>query len=711
MYEQLTKYGSPVSLPSLQQIEEHLRPKALIASTPLPPPPPQGLWTKTTEWVSRNKHAIETGVILTVIGLKVGIFWRRGDIWLPVLGRNEPIARRAIESGHRLSHRKPLISKNGTRTEAVVVLGVDTPLGRALALHLSSIGFIVIASVSSHAALSAFNSLIPPSSRGYIKALIYETSDVGGSLGKFIRSVDEVLKLRFPLLSAGDPYAAPGDQVDLVGAVNALSYVPPTGDIGVGVSASLSSRPSRPASFQSNAPELADALEKHVVAALCALTALEPLLSSVPRRARRERGGDPGQDDEGAGAATASRVYPATVITLLSSPSSHTSLPGAGKESVIAQATAAGMETMRREADDASSKERFASSHGGNFFTRPVSSRRPVRVTTIEVDGGLPWGHAAVAPVFESGDVGAQGSATSSSSTASTFNLSTAGTSGTGSATVTPRPSALLRKASSAYGNGNNHNSWATRDASTQVVLNRVSSLLLPVNPDKRPRATYHVYLPTDSERGVMGQACSLFNRGTQRLMRVLPTGCVDVLLAMRRQVSLRRAGLIAQGPRPARSASSGSASGGGGGTASNSQVVQAAQTPTNSRTTATSASSQHLANPPRHREASLSSAPSSNSGDSGSHADVDSEDGMISSGVLSSNEGGAGRRYEHDDEDAGPWVGPASRESPRVDAHGGDDPMGASGLSAASAATQTDSTGVSVSVSDSWVDVDEQGG
>jgi NAD(P)-dependent dehydrogenase (short-subunit alcohol dehydrogenase family) len=34
-----------------------------------------------------------------------------------------------------------------------VVMGADHPLGRAIALHLSSLGFIVIASISSHAVL------------------------------------------------------------------------------------------------------------------------------------------------------------------------------------------------------------------------------------------------------------------------------------------------------------------------------------------------------------------------------------------------------------------------------------------------------------------------------------------------------------------------------------------------------------------------------
>ncbi len=50
-------------------------------------------------------------------------------------------------------------------------------------------GFVVLASVSSSAALAQFENLIPPSSRGYVKALIFDVDDPSGSLQPFIRAL------------------------------------------------------------------------------------------------------------------------------------------------------------------------------------------------------------------------------------------------------------------------------------------------------------------------------------------------------------------------------------------------------------------------------------------------------------------------------------------------------------------------------------------
>ncbi|CAO1631563.1 unnamed protein product [Sympodiomycopsis kandeliae] len=736
VYEQLTKYGSPVHLPTLEQLEQHLPSNPFGSATKsIPakaPPPPQGWFDKSSDWMTRHKRVIQIGSGIIVLGLGTSSAYHRGYLWLPFLGRKQITTSGKHISSSNKNNRQPMV-ENGARKEAVVVIGADTPLGRALALHLSSIGFIVIASVSSHTALASFNSLIPPSSRGYIKALLFDTSDVASSLGKFIRSVDEVLKLRFPLLSAGDPYAAPGNQVDLVGAINTLSYVAPSqyDSNAASVSASGAASLPSPASFQSNPAELAEAMEKHVVASLCAISALQPLLASSPQTSARSasvsayqrRSADSDQRD------AAHPIHPATVITLLSSPSSHTSLPGAGKESVVAQATAAGMETIRREADEAASKARSLSSR------TTVPGKRPIRITTVEIDAGLPWGQAAL-PAFstEQGDASSAPTGSSrsgsSNSNAASFSLSTAGASGTGSATMTQRPTAM-RKVSSM----NSSNSWPSRDTSTQVVLNRVTALLLPLSPNKRLRASYHLYLPNESEKHLMGNACSLFNRGTQRLMRIIPTGWVDVLLSMRRQVSLRRAGLISQGPRITRSGSAGSSTSAPGSKDQGTGVNVGASS-------SSSSANATLSKPPRFPGVSASassdegynygtgesgppSLPDSNSGDSGtSHGDVDVdiEDGMISSGVLSSEGGQHYRRQYHgandpmsststargeEEEDTrGPWVGPASRDSPRPEQQEqhreeGDDHLSSS-MSSSSTRTYDGSVG------DSWVALGE---
>lgn len=551
-----------------------------------------------------------------------------------------------------MAHRSPPLTPPPPSRLTPVVLGGDTPLGRALALHMSSLGFVVIASVGSHSAVAAFNSIVPPSSRGYIKALQFETSHVAGSLPKFVRAVDEVLRLRFPLLSAGDPYAAPGDEVSLVGILNALSYLPPALD----PAALASPQPS----FQSNPAELADSLEKLVAAPLCAISSLLPLLKSPMER------------NVNANANTT--THPSTtILSFLSSPVTHTSLPGAGVESVIAQAVAAGMEVIRREADEKAMRV--------STPAIPFVIRRSVRISTIEIDEGRPWGSAALPD--------------SEKSAAST------------------RP-AMSRKLSNA-------SSWQARDVATQVVLRKVSSLLLTPIPSARLRSSYRVYLP-NAERHFASPVSLLLNRATQRIMSILPTGCIDVLLAMRRFVSLRRAGLISQGPRAntgsgnnssTSSATSGSQQLGSHPSSASrshlSPLSPGAASPSHSRSsirssTATLAASQQRASHLRH-PTSLSSSddgeegttsgppslPDSNSGESTSyHVD---DDGMVSSGVLSSRSsqhGGSGGAQAHRNEPAsadssistatatgaahhspaagdGPWVGPSNRNSPAV--------------------------------------------
>ncbi|PWN20021.1 hypothetical protein BCV69DRAFT_283542 [Microstroma glucosiphilum] len=658
VYNELTKYGSPVNLPSLQQIEDHMpsNPFAKCPVAPLPPPPPpRGILGRSVDCAHAHRRAFAIAGGVAVLGLGTTAAYQRGFLWLPLLGKRD---QKFIQAANKRKMRTPEI-RNGVRKEAVVVLGADTPLGRALALHLASVGFIVIASVSSSAAVSSFNSIIAPSSRGYIKTLVFETSDVASSLNKFIRSVDEVLKLRFPLLSAGDPYASPGEEVSLVGVVNALSYLAPANDISQKTSTA----------FQCNPAELAESMEKHVVAALCALSSLQPLLTSPSAR------GSLRASEANVRTAGAQSPSAATAITLLSSPSSHTSLPGADRESVIAQAAAAGMEVIRREAEVRSSTTSLSSAS--------VHARRSLRVTTVEIDEGTPWGYAA-RRIPSSGEAETTASSTSSIGGGST-------------ASVAPAPArpAYMRKASSTL-------TWPTRDSSTQLVLSKVTSLLLTPDATARLKATYRVYLPTEKETSYWGQAQALWNRGTQRLMRVIPTSWVDVLLSLRRHVSMRRAGLIGQGPRGTRTASQGSSSNAqtSSGNLSKSATSQAG----GARRAGGSASASSLAPPPTASSrrgyyypsnsnsgsaptSGPPSLPDSNSGESTSfHGDT--EDGMVSSGVLDSHsepegEGGAGSRggravgggvsrsnatigvgFEHVGAAEGPWMGPDEPQS-----------------------------------------------
>lgn len=255
------------------------------------------------------------------------------------------------------------------------MLGADTPLGRSLVLHLSSLGMIVLASVSSSAALSSFEALIPPSSRGYVKAIMLDTSDPTTSLPDFARALHAALSLRFPLTSAGDPYARPGDSVSVAGVVNVLSYVPSTLSGGVtttsatsSVHSSMRSENEAPSAMVELSPTtLAEALDRHVTASLCALGALLPLLRSTSNRS-------PASEDLDA----------ATILTLVSAPASRTALPGEGVRSIVSQATVAGIDAIRRECEGDNLRVRQTRRQG-------AARRRTVRISTLEVHSNLSW--------------------------------------------------------------------------------------------------------------------------------------------------------------------------------------------------------------------------------------------------------------------------------------------------------------------------------
>lgn len=163
--------------------------------------------------------------------------------------------------------------RNGIRREAVIVLGADTPLGRAVLTSLASEGLIVIAAVSSATSLKSFDTQLLPSSRGYVAVKHFDLSSLPDSIDDFVAEVKSTLALRFPLNAPGDPFARPGDGVILIGIINALSYVAAADSVATspGMSNMATSAASAGASLQ-------HALSIHVSAPVSAISALLPEL-------------------------------------------------------------------------------------------------------------------------------------------------------------------------------------------------------------------------------------------------------------------------------------------------------------------------------------------------------------------------------------------------------------------------------------------------
>ncbi len=238
LYEELNKYGAPIpnfpSLPSFDSFTDKVTELIMPAPPPpiiVPPPPPPTSLQLFQAWSRKHRTSLSLAGGLLVVGLGTTYAYRAGYIALPYLGKKQILGR---------GRTRQVRLKNGVRREAVIVLGADTPLGRSLALHFSGQGFVVLVSVSSSAALAQFENLIPPSSRGYVKALIFDVDDSSGSLQPFIRALSAALSLRYPLTSAGDPYARPGENISIAGVVNALSFVAPEEDPSLSRSISAS---------------------------------------------------------------------------------------------------------------------------------------------------------------------------------------------------------------------------------------------------------------------------------------------------------------------------------------------------------------------------------------------------------------------------------------------------------------------------------------
>ncbi|PWN48791.1 hypothetical protein IE53DRAFT_177618 [Violaceomyces palustris] len=453
-------------------------------------------------WIRDHRRGIALAGGIVIVGLGTRLAYQSGALWLPVLGRKQG-------AGVLRRRRREVKMRNGLRKEAIIVLGGDTPLGRSMAMHFSSLGFIVLASVSSSAALSQFENHIPPSSRGYVKALVFDTMDPSGSLQPFIRALNAALSLRFPLTGAGDPYARPGENITIAGVINALGFAPPDDDDLISMTASTPTRSASSASSLSvaSAPtsggspiakippgQFSELSDKHIVSALCSVGALLPMLKALPNRSDSE--------DE---------VLPATVITLVSSPASRTSLPRQGAASVVAQAVAAGIQGMRRECEEETFAARTRSKTGLKRSSRQGLRQRELRLTVLEVNSGSLWGSSSAFPANEP---------TVTPSASST----------------TPRASISEDRERPLMGRSPSSSTvfWHHRSPSSAPVLNKASDLLLSTSTRLRPSYTV-------GTRSTTSYCLSLGHS----LFSILPTSFIDIIVALRRQLSLRRAGMI----------------------------------------------------------------------------------------------------------------------------------------------------------------------
>lgn len=337
----LTQYGPPVTLSAslhglagqasgaFEHVQQYLGWRA-------PPPPPTLPRNDPLGWLrAHRREALWALGGVAVVGLALALA-PRTCAWL----RARPSA----------AHLRGAITRDGTRSEAVVVLGGDTPLGRALTLYLAAHELIVLSSVSSDAERHALELAVPPASKGYVRALVLDPRQDAASQDTFVHAVHSMLSLRFPLASSGDPYARPGSSVDLIGVINALTFFP---DAPVNTLGTMA------------APDVDAALHAHVTSPLGVLQRLVPLLASPPNRTPPSG--------------------PALVLSLVSLPGARVAMPEHGAAGIVAQAATAGIHTLRREHEQAWLTERSAQPTSW-FSKKRVPAPRVLRWTVLEVD-------------------------------------------------------------------------------------------------------------------------------------------------------------------------------------------------------------------------------------------------------------------------------------------------------------------------------------
>ncbi|KAI3617132.1 hypothetical protein CBS9595_003041 [Malassezia furfur] len=320
----LNEYGPPIEWGDAQSPSSWLawlsqQSKAALGMEPPPPPPPPPTPTFTEKMgraFARNRTTLAY-VLGGAVAIGLGVAWIKTRPVLPTRGAET----------------------NGRRTQAVVVLGGETPLGRALALYLASRNLIVLVSVNNEHAKRALEFEVPPPSRGYVKALVLHA----GAEDQFVRAVHAALCMRFPLTSGGDPYARPGENVQVIGVVNAASFA---ADTGVDPLA------------QQSPQALERALTTHVVTPLTTLSRLVPLLAAPPNR-------------------VSTRADPALIVSLVASPTARVTQPLQGAASIVAQSVDAGLATLKRESE-VQALARDA----------PAHPPRPLRWTRLDVDAG-----------------------------------------------------------------------------------------------------------------------------------------------------------------------------------------------------------------------------------------------------------------------------------------------------------------------------------
>ncbi|WFD34302.1 hypothetical protein MCUN1_001141 [Malassezia cuniculi] len=196
LVDQLNRYGAPlpgISLPSISGLRERAknafaslkRSNALdVQATPAPTPAPP-LW---------HNPLIRTGAAAAAAAVGLALVYRFA------------YSTKTARIG--------LLGHDGSRAEAVVVLGAETAAGRAAVLDLVSRQLVVIATVPSAQDKRDLEEALGDA-KGYVRVVAVDS----GNAAAVRKAVHTSLSFRYPLDTAGDPFVSPGHGVRVIGVV------------------------------------------------------------------------------------------------------------------------------------------------------------------------------------------------------------------------------------------------------------------------------------------------------------------------------------------------------------------------------------------------------------------------------------------------------------------------------------------------------------
>ncbi|KIK59453.1 hypothetical protein GYMLUDRAFT_227040 [Collybiopsis luxurians FD-317 M1] len=203
LWVDFARYGP--GMPNIHDVTSRIPGLGDFEIPPPPPPPAPKGWTESCyDWMDRHP-------------------WLTGGIAVGAVGTGLLVGYGRIYMRAKRARTLKIKAESSERRQVIVVLGGDHPLGLPLILDLEKKGYVVITSVATANAANILESKC----HGFVRVLVLDPSQPE-TVPVFLRSLASTLSRRFPITSAGDPYASPAVHPYIQSVVSLLTLPPPS---------------------------------------------------------------------------------------------------------------------------------------------------------------------------------------------------------------------------------------------------------------------------------------------------------------------------------------------------------------------------------------------------------------------------------------------------------------------------------------------------